>query len=120
MANKMEDLLLDGRLFFGEIKTERDAHRKVTGKRFVRTGNLFFNYVSINQRFDEYHVGHLSEVSLKVKVYFTKDIHKSHKVEIENVMYEILTMDPDIDRKYIYLFLKKVGELDANDHIESN
>lgn len=109
---KLDDLLNDGVLFYGTIVTERDSQRKVTGTKFNSLGHLFFNWSSINQRFDEWNVGNLSEVSLKVKTYFNQEIHQSHKVQIEQALYEIITIDPTNDKRYVYLFLKKVGMLD--------
>ena len=120
MAKVLDELLNDGVLNYGEILTERDSHKKKTGERFIQLDSLFFNYASINQSFDEWHVGNLQEVTLKVKVYFTKNLHRSHRVDIENELYEIKHIDPDNDRKYAYLFLKKVGVLDANSRLSDS
>lgn len=115
---KLDELLNDGLLFYGETKTKRDALKKVIATEFISSGRLFFNYAGINQRFDEWTVGNLSEVTLKVKTYFDRGIHKSHKVSIDGVLYEILAMDPTNDRKYIFLFLKKVGVLGVNNSVK--
>ncbi|WP_164470871.1 phage head closure protein [Vaginisenegalia massiliensis] len=115
---KVDELLQDGLLEYGQLKTLRDAQRRNIGQEFNKLGFLFFNFVSINQRYDEFKVGSLSEVEQKVKVYYTEDIQKSHRVRIENIVYEILTMDPSYDRKYMFLFLQKVGTLDEIDHVK--
>ncbi len=118
LMKKVDELLQDGLLEYGQLKTLRDAQRRNIGQEFNKLGFLFFNFVSINQRYDEFKVGSLSEVEQKVKVYYTEDIQKSHRVRIENIVYEILTMDPSYDRKYMFLFLQKVGTLDEIDHVK--
>lgn len=104
----IEDLLNDGLLVFGQRKTVRDGVGKKTGESFVADGSLYFNFQTINQKFDEYIVGHIQSVDLKIKCYYTKELKKSHLVIIEDDKFEILEMDPDRAKKYVFLFLRKL------------
>ena len=111
---KLPESFNDGLLEFGKTATQRDEHAKIIGDGFERFGELFFNYQTIRQSdFEQYGTTDLS-VDLKVKTYYTPNVEKSHKVIINDSIYEITGIDPDKERIYLYWYLSKVGELDAN------
>lgn len=107
MRAKVDELLNDGMLQYGQIKTLRDELKRKTGVSFQTEGTLFFNFQSINRSFDMYVVGNIDDVELKIKAYYSKDLNKSHLVMIDDETYEIVTLDPDKARKYVFIFLKK-------------
>lgn len=106
----IEELLNDGLLHFGQRKTSRTVTGKKDGELFVKDGSLFFNYQTINRKFDEQLVGHIENVDIKIKCYYTSELNKSHIVEIDDNKFEIVEMDPDRNKKYVFLFLRKLVE----------
>lgn len=111
---KMRDLLNDGLLEFGKTATQRDESAKIIGDGFSKLGELFFKYQTLRQAdFEQYETTERS-VDLKIKTYYTPKVEKSHKVIIDNSIYEITGIDPDLERIFLYWYLTKVGELDAN------
>lgn len=116
----IESPLNDGLLEYGKIQTLRDEKTsKKKGEAFRAQGELFFNFVSINAKFDAFQVSSLSAVDIKVKCYFIKDLQKSHKIKIEDELFEIESMDPTRDRRYIFLFLRKVGQWNDRNHFQA-
>ena len=110
---KHPELLNDGLLEFGRIKTLRDEEANLIGKTFESLGQLFFNYQSIRQSdYEQYGTSELS-VDLKIKTYYTDFVEKSHKIIIGVDEYEITAIDPDRKRMYMFWYLAKVGELDG-------
>lgn len=109
LRNSVEELLNDGHLLYGQRKTVRDELKKKIGESFVVDGSLFFNYQTINASFDQFVVGNIGSVDLKIKCYNTSQLEKSHIVKIDEVDYEVLEIDPDKSRKYAFVFLRKLG-----------
>lgn len=110
VRSSIEDLLNDGLLDFGQRKTNRSITGKKDGELFVKDGSLFFNYQTVNRKFDEYLVGHIENVDMKIKCYYTNELNKSHIVVIDEKKFEIIEMDPDRNKKYVFLFLRKLVE----------
>lgn len=108
-----EERLIDGLLSYGKTETIRDSKRKQIGEKFNSKGDLYFNYKSIRQ--SDYDLYGTTDQSLDLKIYsfFDKDVEKSHKVLIEKTLYNVTKIDPTNDRKYMYWYLTKVGDLDA-------
>lgn len=106
----VEELLNDGLMLFGQRKTDRNNVGKKTGESFIQDGSLYFNFQTINRQFDEHIVGHIENVDIKIKCYYTNKLKKSHLVVIEDEKYEIVEMDPDRSKKYVFLFLRKLVE----------
>lgn len=103
--------LNDGLLEYGTIKTLRDDKTmKKIGEGFETIGSLFFGFQQINPRFDNFQVSSLSVVDVKVRCYYVKDFSKTHKVKIGHELYELENYDVDSKQKFMYLFLRKVGE----------
>ena len=120
MARSIDTPLNDGLLEYGTIQTVRDEKTsKKIGEAFLKIGELFFNFASINVKFDTFQVSSLSTVDLKVKCYFVRGLQKSHKIKIENELFEVESLDPTRDRRYIFLFLRKVGKWDDNNHFQA-
>lgn len=102
----------DGLLDFGTYDTERDESGAKKGKVFKSKGTAYFENESIRQSDVEmYHSKH-STVSLKVSTYFVPGVEESLKVKIDNVLYELLKIDPTKDRKLMYWYLGKLGDLE--------
>lgn len=119
LRTRNETPLNDGLLEYGLIKTKRDTSTaKKLGEGFVKNGSLFFSYQSINARFDTFQVSSLSAVDVKVRCFYVKDFEKSHKVKINQSLYEVEGLDIDQSQEYMYLFLRKVGYWDGGNYIQ--
>lgn len=116
MARSLDPLLNDGLLEYGTVKTLRDEKTaKKMGEEFQPEGHLFFNFSTINEKFDVFQVGSLSSVDLKIKCYYVQGLQDSHKVKIEHDLFEIVSKDVSRDRRYVFLFLRKVGSWNGDD-----
>lgn len=107
----------DGKMFFGTIKTERVNGKKV-GEVFNVFGELYFNRMTIRQ--SDYSIESASEqtIDLKIKTFFTRGISKnSHKVLIGEEMFDIYSIDSDVEEKYNYWYLTKVGRFDGTRNV---
>ena len=115
-----DEPLNDGVAEYGSINTVRDNNGKKKGEEFTSLGFLFFNYASIRQGDIEFYGAKDITVDLKIKTYFANDVQKSHKVKFDNEVYEVISLDPDIKRTYMYWYLTKVGVFDGIQFIKDN
>lgn len=106
---KQEENLNDGLLTFGKIQTVRGKNNKIdkSADPFNEMGKLYFNFKTIRQDDAEQYGGKRKVVDLKVKSYYLPDVLKTHKVKIEEELYDINAVDPDTQRKYMYWYLSK-------------
>ncbi|SFH68639.1 phage head closure protein [Pisciglobus halotolerans] len=113
MKFKDEERFNDGLLEFGRTETVRNAEKKIIGERFILNGSLFFNYTTIRQVDFDFYGTHDKTVDLKVKTFYVKGIEESHKVLIDEVLYDITDTDPTTDRRYLFWYLQRVGEFEG-------
>ncbi len=104
----------DGLLFFGDFKTERDekTRAKKGKKKFVADGKAFFEFENIRQDDFTQFEGKRNKTNLKVSTYFLPGVEESLKVKIEDNLYEINKIDVTKDRKLMYWYLTKLGDLE--------
>lgn len=108
-----EDRLNDGRLFFGKVKTKRDARGKQAGQVFVKTGEMYFSYKAIRQSdYDLYNAAD-QQIELKVKTYYTPTATKTHQVLLKSILYNITAIDVDNDKRYMYWYLSETGDFNG-------
>lgn len=104
----------DGLLFYGDFKTSRDEKTgSKTGKKvFISKGDAFFEFENIRQDDFNQFEGKRNKTNLKVSTYFLPGVEESLKVKIENSLYEINKIDVTKDRKLMYWYLTKLGDLE--------
>lgn len=117
---RIDEPLNDGVAEYGSIKTVRNKEGKKIGEEFTSLGFLFFNYASIRQGDIEFYGAKDVTVDLKIKTYFARDVQKSNKIKFENEVYEVIAIDPDMKRTYMYWYLTKVGVFDGIQFIKDD
>lgn len=103
----------DGLMIYGTSVIERDNSGSKTGKKvFSKIGNAFFEFESIRQDDFIQYEGQRNKTHLKVSTYFIKDVEKATTVKIDDSVYEVNKIDPTKDRKLMYWYLTKLGDLE--------
>ena len=103
----------DGLMIYGTSAIERDNSGSKTGKKvFSKIGNAFFEFESIRQDDFIQYEGQRNKTHLKVSTYFIKDVEKATTVKIDDSVYEVNKIDPTKDRKLMYWYLTKLGDLE--------
>lgn len=114
MNKRVRKIFNDGFLEFGSRKTIRTAGKK-TGTEFISEGRLAFNELSVREQ--DYQLADLatSRIDLKVETLFPpffKKIRKTKmKVLIDGVEFDVIKVDADYDKNFLYFYLQEVGEV---------
>lgn len=108
MKNLKHETYNDGVVFYGEIKTLFNSYKKKIGEEFARKGKLFFKELSAREA--DVMVANNSgyKIDKKIKTYYRPEVTRKNKVEINNELYDIVSMDKD--KINMYLYLQKVGD----------
>ncbi|MCU5403662.1 phage head-tail adapter protein [Bacillus cereus] len=106
------ETLNDGFIQYGYKKTKRSEGGKNVGGVFHPEGKLAYKEMSARDS-DYQMVGVLTTgLDLKVKTLYPpsfKKINKNKlKVEIDEVEYDVIKVDPDSTKKYLYFYLQRV------------
>lgn len=102
----------DGVLIFGYDRTIREQGKKVDME-FQVEGKLAFKLM--NARDQDYEFAGMMNASLdlKVKTLFPpsfREVRKSNlKVVIEDIKYDVIKVNWDSDKRYLYFYLQEVG-----------
>lgn len=72
---------------------------------------VFFSIESIRDQDTMYASSLGNTLSLKIKIIYDKIINIKSKVTIDNILYDIIRVDPDINNNYLYIYLESIGEL---------
>ncbi|SFA50937.1 phage head-tail adaptor, putative, SPP1 family [Parageobacillus thermantarcticus] len=103
----------DGFLSYGHKQTQRSATGKRIGEAFTEEGKLAFKEMSCRDQ--DYHMAGIMGASLdrKVKTLYPpsfRTINKNKlKVVIDNIEYDVITVDSD--GMYLYFYLQEVGAI---------
>lgn len=104
--------LNDGLLAYGKKTSQRDPiTRKYIGEVFKDEGHLYFDYRSLRQSGYFVSDANISKSDIKVVTYYNPEISESHKVVIEGIEYDIVTLDVSDDKWYMYWYLQRVGKI---------
>lgn len=112
----LHEVFNDGFLEYGHNQTLRNATNKRIGEKFTDEGRLAFHLLSARE--EDYQMAGSMGASLDMKVKtrfppFFKNIRKSSlKVKIEKLMYDVIAVDQDNDKRYLYFYLQEVGVAD--------
>ncbi len=104
--------LNSGLLFYGTKETKRDSLGKNPKSVLIDEGRLRFKYKSIREMDFKQYYGITNKLDIKVKTYYVKNIEESHIVKIDKEFFDIVKIDYDNERKYMYLYLAKRRSLD--------
>lgn len=113
MNRVVRETLNDGYLQYGHRKTVRTDGKR-TGTTFEAEGKLAFKEISIRE--EDYQVANLNTTTLSLKLKtlyppFFRNIRKNKlKVLIDRVEYDVLKVDPDYGKNFLYFYLQEVGE----------
>lgn len=115
MNKRIRETLNDGYLLYGRRITKRSNTGKKIGIKFNEEGKLAFKEVSCREQ--DYQMAAISSNSLDLKVKtlyppFFRSINKNKlKVVIENIEYDVILVDPDYSKNFLYFYLQEVGVL---------
>jgi hypothetical protein len=103
----------DGIMQYGYTKTTRSASGKDIGKIFSPLGKLAFKELSCRDRDYELAGSLNSKLDRKIKTQFPppfRNQSKSNlKVAIESTEYDVIEVDSDPSRRYLFFYLQRVG-----------
>jgi hypothetical protein len=103
----------DGFLSYGHKLTQRSSTGKRIGESFTAEGKLAFKEMSC--RDSDYQLAGIlgASLDLKVKTLYPpsfRNVNKNKfKVVIKNVEYDVIKVDSDSDKIYLYFYLQEVG-----------
>ncbi|WP_337970141.1 head-tail adaptor protein [Virgibacillus salexigens] len=109
----VHEVFNDGFMKYGRKKTKRNEARKRIGEEFSEEGKLAFHLLTARE--EDYRFAGLMSASLdlKVKTRFPpsfKNVRKTNlKVVIEEIEYDVIDVDRDNDKRYLYFYLQEVG-----------
>ncbi|MGF3103655.1 head-tail adaptor protein [Rossellomorea sp. DUT-2] len=103
----------DGMMQYGYTKTTRSESGKDMGKVFSPEGKLAFKELSCRDRDYELAGALDSRLDRKIKTLspplFRKQSNSNLKVAIESVEYDVIEVDSDPSRRYLFFYLQRVG-----------
>ncbi|EKS8371205.1 phage head-tail adapter protein [Bacillus thuringiensis] len=101
----------DGYLVYGYKKTERSEEGKRVGEIFQEEGRLAYQDMSIRDS-DYQMVGVVTTgLDVKVKTLYPPSFKKTNKnklkVKVDEVEYDVIKVDPDATKRYLYFYLQQ-------------
>ncbi|MFE3573710.1 phage head-tail adapter protein [Lysinibacillus sp. NPDC059133] len=121
MANKkIRDVLNDGYIQYGTKETGRSAKRKRIGEKFVPMGRLAYQEMSC--RDEDYEMAKVlsAVLSLKIRTLCPPQLRKFDKsklkVIVEGIEYDVIKVDSDREKMYLYFYLQEVGAHEQNEN----
>lgn len=104
----------DGFLIYGKSERQRSELGKDQGNKFTQIGKLAFNELS--HRESDYQVIDVIGGSLdkKVETMYPSSLRKESKkdlmVILDDVKYDVIYVDADSRKRYLYFYLQKAGK----------
>lgn len=97
----------DGVLYYGKIQTLYGKGNKKTGENFVGEGKLYYELMSArdSDNMTANAIGYT--IDKKVKTHYSTKIKTSHKIKINDLLFDIVSLDND--RVNTFLYLQRVG-----------
>lgn len=103
----------DGLLRYGHKVTQRTETGKRVGETFNEEGTLHFREMSYRESDYQLADALSSRLDLKVKTPYPPSFRKIDKnkliVRIDTQEYEVITVDHDASKLYLYFYLQRVG-----------
>ena len=97
----------DGVLFFGKVTPIYGKGNKKTGEEFTKEGKLFYELMSArdSDNITANAIGYT--IDKKVKVHFRPELNSSHKIMVDKLLFDVVSIDSD--RVNTYLYLQRAG-----------
>jgi len=111
--DRYREKFTDGFLTFGHKKTIRSDTKKVIGTEFFPEGKLAFKEMSARE--SDYSLADVQSAKLdkKVKTLYPPSFRKINKsklkIMIENTEYDVINVDSDSTKSYLFFYLQEVG-----------
>jgi hypothetical protein len=112
IAKPLHEVFNDGFLFYGYDTTQRVNGKKV-GEEFTQEGKLAFQLMSARDQDLQLAGSMNAKLDLKVKTLFPPSFRKvtksNLKCVIDSVKYDVIHVDWDTDKRYLFFYLQEVG-----------
>ncbi|UOE96073.1 phage head closure protein [Alkalihalobacillus sp. LMS39] len=112
----------DGFLYFGHKKTKRSERGKRIGVFFEKEGKLAFRELSCRESDYELAGALGSSLDMKVKTRYPpsfRTINKNQlKCMIDNMEFDVLKVDSDREKKFLFFYLQEVGRTNEREDKE--
>jgi hypothetical protein len=111
----LHDVFNDGFLQYGYRTINRDSKGKRIGESFNPSGKLAFQLMDARE--EDYEMAGAKNASLdvKVKTPFPPDFRRIKKTNLKCVIdskeYDVIKVDWDRSKRYLFFYLQEVGEL---------
>ncbi|WP_229683040.1 phage head-tail adapter protein [Virgibacillus oceani] len=111
----VHEVFNDGFLIYGRTKTKRDSSGKRIGEKFNAEGKLAYKLMSARAE-DHDMAGSIgASLDKKVKTRFPPGFRKvkmtSLKARMDTFEYDVINVDWDSGKRYLYFYLQEVGEI---------
>lgn len=112
----IHEVFNDGYLYYGYDTVLRDQYKKRIGDTFEEKGKLA--YQELTARDKDYYLAGMTNATLDLKLKtmypqsFRRIAKSKLKVFIDNEKYDVIKVDGDKNKRYLYFYLQKVGVSD--------
>ena len=110
---RYRETLNDGFLTYGHKKTIRTADKTVIGSEFLPEGKLA--YKEMSARDSDYQLADIksAKLDMKVKTLYPPSFRKINKnklkIILNNTEYDVINVDSDATKSYLFFYLQEVG-----------
>lgn len=116
MNRKKVNSFNDGILYIYEQKQENNSFASKKNPRSIddlkEKGYLFFKYENMRKEDFLFALNKGRKLTTKVKTQLNSLVETSDKVIIENHLFDVITLDPDIYNKELYFYLEEVRTIE--------
>lgn len=93
----------DGVLYYGKIQAEFGKGNKKIGESFIGEGKLFFELMSArdSDNITANAIGYT--IDKKVKTHYCRNLKTSHKIRLDGLLFDVVSLDNDRINSFIYL-----------------
>jgi hypothetical protein len=120
----VHEVFRDGFLQYGYDTPKRNERGKRVGEDFVPSGKLAFKELTARDQDYEMAGASSSSLDLKLKTYRPpsfRNVTKSNmKCVIDGIKYDVIKVDGDNQKRYLYFYLQKVGVLNEREEQVEN
>lgn len=108
----LHEVFNDGFLVYGKESTQRDKGKKI-GESFAPEGKLAFKLMSAREEDYQLAMAMSATLDLKVKTMRPPSFQTLSKANlkciIDGIKYDVIQMDGDAGKRYLYFYLQNVG-----------
>lgn len=118
MKRMAHEVLNDGFIQYGVNKTERSEKGTRTGSAFKSLGTLAYKEMSC--RDEDYKLAEVmsSTLDIKIRTLYPPNLRNANKnklkIMLNGTTYDVIKVDTDREKMYLYFYLQEVGEREPN------